>query len=97
MNPDMNINILITGPVSAGKSTFTNLLFVEQFSDMKIKRTTAVPQIYHEVTDIKEVNVKEILKRNRDINTAIMKKTENPCLIILTNCVPSNLHIGLIN
>lgn len=78
MNPDMNINILITGPVSAGKSTFTNLLFVEQFSDMKIKRTTAVPQVYHEVLDLKEVNVKEILERNRKINTDIMTKTENP-------------------
>ena len=74
----MNINIMIAGPVSAGKSTFTNLLFVEQFSDMKIKRTTAVPQVYHEVADLKQVDVKTILQKNRTINTDIMKKTEDP-------------------
>ncbi len=79
INTEMNINIMITGPVSAGKSTLTNLLFVEQFSDMKIKRTTAVPQIYHEVGDINQVSdLKSILQKNRATNTDIMKKTENP-------------------
>jgi len=70
---------MITGPVSAGKSTLTNLLFVEQFSDMKIKRTTAVPQVYHEVEDINQVSdLNSILLKNRTTNTDIMKKTENP-------------------
>jgi len=79
INTEMNINIMITGPVSAGKSTLTNLLFVEQFSDMKIKRTTAVPQIYHEVEDINQIyDLKSILLKNRATNTDIMKKTENP-------------------
>ena len=78
-NVEMNINIMITGPVSAGKSTLTNLLFVEQFSDMKIKRTTAVPQVYHEVEDLSQVSdLKSILLKNRATNTDIMKKTENP-------------------
>jgi predicted GTPase len=75
----MNINVLVLGPVSAGKSTLTNLLFVEQFSDMKIKRTTAVPQVYHETEDLSKIsNLKEILLKNRETNTSIMKKTENP-------------------
>ena len=52
----MNINIMIAGPVSTGKSTLTNLLFVEQYSDMKIKRTTTVPQVCHEIDDIKNVS-----------------------------------------
>ena len=30
-----NINIAICGPVSVGKSTLLNSLFVSQFSDMK--------------------------------------------------------------
>lgn len=78
-NTEMNINIMITGPVSAGKSTLTNLLFVEQFSDMKIKRTTAVPQVYHEVEDLDKISdLKSILLKNRTTNTDIMKKTENP-------------------
>ena len=79
INTEMNINIMITGPVSAGKSTLTNLLFVEQFSDMKIKRTTAVPQVYHEVEDLDKISdLKSILLKNRTTNTDIMKKTENP-------------------
>ncbi len=42
------INIAICGPVSAGKSTLLNALFVASYSDMKIKRTTATPQVYFE-------------------------------------------------
>ena len=79
MATSMNINMMIAGPVSAGKSTLTNLLFVEQYSDMKIKRTTAVPQVYHEIDDIKKVsNLHNILKNNRDINTKMMADTEKP-------------------
>jgi len=75
----MNINILIAGPTSVGKSTLTNLLFVEQFSDMKIKRTTAIPQVYHEVNDIKDVSdLSTIILTNRQINTNIMNQTEDP-------------------
>ena len=80
-NFDRNtINIVIIGPVSAGKSTFTNMLFVEQLSDMKIKRTTAQPQLYHEFNiklDVKMDNIKQIRKNNRKINEEIMKKTIN--------------------
>jgi hypothetical protein len=44
---------------------------------MKIKRTTAVPQIYHETSDIKNVsNLPDILKRNREINTRMMSMSE---------------------
>ena len=78
-NFDRNtINIVIIGPVSAGKSTFTNMLFVEQLSDMKIKRTTAQPQIYHESNiklDVKTTNTKQIRENNKKINEEIMKKT----------------------
>ena len=42
-----NIHIAILGPVSAGKSTFLNALFSNTFSDMKRKKTTMLPQIYH--------------------------------------------------
>lgn len=74
----MNINMMIIGPVSAGKTTFVNSLFAEQLSDMKIKRTTAVPQIYHEVEDDKDItDITTILLKNREINASIMKKTES--------------------
>ena len=42
-----SIRIALFGPVSAGKSTLLNCLFCEQFSDMKIKRTTMLPQVYY--------------------------------------------------
>ncbi|AYV76540.1 MAG: dynamin family GTPase [Terrestrivirus sp.] len=70
------INIAIFGPVSAGKSTLTNALFVEQYSDMKIKRTTALPQVYHE--SLNGTNFSEdILNNNIVRNNDIMKKSEN--------------------
>ena len=79
MSSNMNINVLVLGPVSAGKSTLTNLMFVEQFSDMKIKRTTAVPQIYRQSNNVNEKSdFKKILDNNRKINNDIMKKTEDP-------------------
>jgi len=74
-----NINIAILGPVSAGKSTFMNTLFVNQFSDMKIKRTTMTPQIYQE-TDKKSISkdeIKVIRDENKKINSILIEKTEN--------------------
>ena len=47
-NQRYQINIAICGAVSAGKSTLLNSLFVSQYSDMKIKRTTMTPQVYYE-------------------------------------------------
>ena len=72
----MSINIIIIGPVSVGKSTLTNLLFVEQYSDMKIKRTTAVPQIYTETDNIEGFDFKNILEKNRQRNISPKKFTK---------------------
>ena len=46
------INVAIFGPVSTGKSTFLNLLFVASYSDMKLKRTTMTPHVYFETESI---------------------------------------------
>ena len=51
------INIAILGGVSVGKSTLLNALCGEQHSDMKYKRTTMVPQIYYETTNIGTENI----------------------------------------
>lgn len=73
-----HINIAIFGSVSAGKSTLTNAMFVEQFSDMRIKRTTALPQIYEEYPIDSDVDAsRAIRKANRTKNTEIMSRTEN--------------------
>ena len=47
-----NISIAILGTVSAGKSTLLNNIFVSQYSNMKIKRTTMQPQVYFETDEI---------------------------------------------
>lgn len=58
----LSINIGIIGCVSTGKSTLNNALLLNQYSDMKIKRTTMLPQVYCETTN------KSILKSARQIN-----------------------------
>lgn len=45
---DLYVDVAIVGCVSTGKSTLMNAIFAEQYSDMKVKRTTMVPQIYCE-------------------------------------------------
>ena len=61
------INIAILGTVSAGKSTMLNALLANQLSEMAIRRTTALPHIYHVADhvfnaheDHKDEEVKEI-------------------------------------
>jgi predicted GTPase len=67
------INVAIIGAVSAGKSTLTNALFVEMFSDMHIRRTTALPQVYNTVSDMSKIdNLAGICENNRLKNEAIM-------------------------
>jgi GTPase Era involved in 16S rRNA processing len=71
------INVVIVGTVSAGKSTLTNALFVEQFSDMNRKRTTALPQVYYEISDEKQMSdLDNIRENNRIRNTNMMEKME---------------------
>lgn len=78
MENKYNINIAILGPVSVGKSTLINSLFVDTYSDMKIKRTTMIPQIYHEKNNLeKDLNISNIRENNRLINENLIKKTEN--------------------
>lgn len=71
------INIALVGAVSAGKSTLTNALFVEQFSDMRIRRTTALPQVYHTVADEAVEDLSKIREMNRERNESIMAITAN--------------------
>jgi predicted GTPase len=70
------INIVMIGPVSAGKSTLTNALFVAQYSDARIKRTTALPQVYYETDCTDGIDDPTgILEINRAKNKEIMDKT----------------------
>ena len=77
MDQILQINCVIIGTVSAGKTTLLNSLFVEQYSDMKMKRTTMIPQVYHESDKINQfTNPDDINRKNSEINTKILSKTE---------------------
>jgi len=67
------IRIAVVGPVSTGKSTLINSIFINQYSDMKIKRTTMLPQVYLETTNKDNiVDAKVIYSRNQTINENIL-------------------------
>ena len=73
-----SINIGIIGCVSAGKSTLLNSIFGKCLSDMKIKRTTMVPQIYHlKHNDVCNANIDEIINTNKTTNQSFTNKVWN--------------------
>lgn len=72
------INIALIGPVSAGKSTILNTLFVEHYSDMKIKRTTMLPQVYKETEREDQYCNKDEIKQKNELNDKkYIESTEN--------------------
>ena len=71
---NLTIHIGIVGPVSTGKSTFLNAFFGKTYSDMKLKRTTMIPQIYHECESTNQNHDSiDVLKINQESN-------ENPTI-----------------
>ena len=69
MSYNLNINIAIVGCISSGKSTLLNSIFIEHYSNMRIKRDTMVPQVYKETNDqTLYKNVDDILKENSLVN-----------------------------
>lgn len=93
----LSINIGIIGCVSTGKSTLNNALLLNQYSDMKIKRTTMLPQVYCETTN------KSILKSARQINEEtsqsnkeIIEKTEKGKQLTIEECVELKFYINKI-
>ena len=82
------IRVVVVGPVSTGKSTLINSIFINQYSDMKIKRTTMLPQVYQEsVNNI--TNAKTIYSRNTTLNENILynyvELTNENCKEIIHN------------
>ena len=69
------INIAIIGTVSAGKSTLMNTLFTNQYSDMKIKRTTMQPQVYYEVNDLEAEVAHVVTKKFSEVTKIESDKT----------------------
>ena len=90
-----SINIAIVGCISSGKSTLLNAIFVEQYSNMRIKRDTMVPQVYKETNDESLFKSKnDILKENSSINQKFQVDSESEftkedCVEIIHN-IPKN-------
>ena len=82
------INFGIIGCVSSGKSTLLNSLFCDTYSDMKIKRTTMIPQVYlcdPKITKNKTY-AKEIRAQNEKINKKIIEQTEAKKALTIQEC-----------
>ena len=89
------IRIAIMGGTSCGKSTFMNALFTKQYSDMKIRRTTMLPQIYIETNNIEDcADVKDIYKINQKINNDIVN---GEVKLTNENCIPIPHFVPKIN
>lgn len=74
MDTRNQINIALIGPVSAGKTTMMNTLFVKQYANMKIKRTTMMPQVYYETKKSTNIVTKKKLKNG---TTKLIKNTSS--------------------
>jgi predicted GTPase len=82
------INFGIIGCVSSGKSTLLNSLFCDTYSDMKIKRTTMIPQVYLCDPKIKKDKdyAKLIRANNEKINKKIIEHTEAKKALTIQEC-----------
>ena len=80
LNHRNSIRVGLVGCVSSGKSTILNSICVNQYEDMKIKRTTMVPSVYKESNDNISENTHEISKihtQNKEINKTMYEKGED--------------------
>jgi predicted GTPase len=95
MSTRQNINIAILGTVSAGKSTLLNTIYVSQYSDMKIKRTTMQPQVYLETNDynVSEQEAKQIKEMNEQLNKQLIDKTEKGEELTIDDIGETNYYV----
>jgi|SaaInlStandDraft_7_1057024.scaffolds.fasta_scaffold10478_3 predicted GTPase len=90
-----NISIAILGTVSAGKSTLLNNIFVSQYSNMKIKRTTMQPQVYFETDEIssKKKEIENIKIINSLFNKKLIEKTEKGDMLTINDISEINYYV----
>ena len=73
---DINqISVALIGNVSSGKSTLLNAMTTHKYSDMKLKRTTTIPQVYVESTSgFSEYKIYEKNKKKNSENSGKLDK-----------------------
>ena len=90
----LNVNIGIFGCVSVGKSTFLNAITGRQYSDVEIKKTTMVPQVYIESEGV--VDHSAVRDENRAINEFTLNLIE-ASQFDLDKCEPFEHYINRID
>ena len=93
LNHRNSIRIGLIGPVSCGKSTLLNAICVNQYEDMKIRRTTMLPSVYKESNQMIYKNKEEkqkIYEQNREMNRKIYDQDElsNENCKVMENIIP---------
>src|SRR5947208_1799396 len=77
-----NFNIAFVGTISAGKTTLLNALSTEAIGDVHTKKTTLVPNVFHEVIvdddddDTKIDSLSHILENTNKKNVEFLKMLE---------------------
>lgn len=94
MDKRNSIRIGLIGCVSSGKSTLLNSICVNQYEDMKTKRTTMLPTLYQETNTniVKNTSeIKTIHQKNKEMNKMIssegFKLTIDNCKVV-ENIIP---------
>ena len=76
-NISLGPTIALLGCISSGKSTLLNSLLCQQYSDMKKRKTTMIPQLYQQNTcDFTEREIKEIREKNQKVNNKFLDGVE---------------------
>ena len=94
LNHRNSIRIGLVGPVSCGKSTLLNAICVNQYEDMKIKRTTMLPSVYKESNQMIYKNKGEkqkIYEQNKEMNHKIYNgeiELSNENCKVMENIIP---------
>jgi small GTP-binding protein len=93
----LKINIGIFGCVSVGKSTLLNALFGKQYSDIKLKRTTMVPQVYQEIDNNQFPQEATMIRdSNRVHNEQILSHLEEHKEFTIDECRPLYYQVNRI-
>jgi GTPase Era involved in 16S rRNA processing len=91
MDKRNSIRIGLVGCVSCGKSTLLNSICVNQYEEMKNKRTTMLPSVYRETNQVIHNSVKDILEKNQENNQNIfsgeVKLNHENCQLV-ENMIP---------
>ena len=84
-----SIRVALVGCVSSGKSTLLNAICVNEYEDMKRKRTTMLPSVYKTTTNMIHKNKSEkerIKQKNIELNKKFYSADKTELALTQENC-----------